>query len=197
MNIAPSMRRLAAAGLVVTGTLCATGAAATAAAPLSFSGTLMTSNPLPTNSPPCGDQLTVVNKNDPPTFLSAGFSNLGSFVNNLVHCLMPPSAGQFEFDFGGGNTLVGTYTSAVSPTAEPLVFQFVGSYGVTGGTGSFQGWGGEFSSFGYLDRRELGVGSAGAVFHGQLLPVPEPATWGLMLAGLGVMVGARRRLRVR
>lgn len=185
--------RLAALAVVVFASL-----PAAAATPIDFFGTFMNTNPTASPAPPCAAEVT--NKNDPPTFKSAGFSNLGDFVFNLVQCLAPTPSGSIELDFGGGNTLVGTWASVGTPTSIPLVSQVVGTAGITGGTGTFAGYTGSFTALGYLDRRDLDVtgpsftADSAFVFRGEVTPVPEPATWGLMALGLAA-VGAMARLR--
>jgi hypothetical protein len=157
---------------------------AIAATPLAFFGTVMAINALPSPSASCGGAPLVV-FNDQP-----GLSNLGSFANSLIHCLGQP--GTFEFDFGSGNTLFGTYSSVVTPavTAFPLEASWV----VTGGTGSFAGWGGSFTGNGYAERHPAAdLAAMATVFRGQLVPVPEPATWGMLLAGLAAVASLARR----
>ena len=170
---------------------------ATAADPIAFFGTFMNTNPTASPAPPCSAQ--VINKNDPPTYKAAGFSNLGDFTFNLVQCLAPPS-GSLELDFGGGTTLFGTWSSVSTPSSTPLVNQVVGTSTFTGGTGAFAGYTGSFSALGYLDRRDSAVTGSGFragsafVFRGEVTPVPEPTTSGMLAIGLaGVLVAASRR----
>ena len=170
---------------------------AAAANPVAFFGTFMNTNPTASPAPPCNAQ--VINKNDPPTYKAAGFSNLGNFTFNLVQCLAPPS-GSLELDFGDGTTLFGTWSSISTPSSTPLVNQVIGMSTFTGGTGAFAGYTGSFIALGYLDRRDSAVTGSGFtagsafVFRGEVTPVPEPATWGMLAIGLaGVLVAASRR----
>ena len=175
---------------------------AAAASPIDFFGTFMNVNPPASPAPPCGAQ--IVNKNDPPTFKAAGFSNLGDFSFHLVQCLAPAPSGSIKLDFGAGNTLFGTWASVNTPSSTPLVAQLVGSADFVGGTGSFAGYTGSFTALGYLDRRDSAVAgpdfAAGSafVFRGQVTPVPEPSAHVMWLAGPAAMAffGARRRRRV-
>lgn len=171
---------------------------ASAADPINFFGSGMNTNPGPQNVPPCGGQL--VNKNDPPTFKSGGFSNLGDFTFYLVQCLNPLQNGSIEYDFGGGNTLVGTWASSVIAINPPLVIQFTAISDITGGTGKFAGYTGSITALGFTDRRDSAVSGSGFtadtgfVFRGELMqPVPEAATWAMWLAGLGGVAGIARR----
>jgi len=174
---------------------------AAAAAPVDFFGTWMNTNPTAKPNATCGGQPGVINKHAPPTFKAAGFSNIGDFSFNLFQCVtQPPPNGTMEFDFGGGNTLFGNWGSVGTPTGTPLVSQLVGESTITGGTGSFAGYTGSISALGYLDRRDSVVHSdwtadSAFVFRGQLMQVPEPATYALMLAGLGFIAFAARARR--
>ncbi|MFT3820532.1 MAG: PEP-CTERM sorting domain-containing protein [Rubrivivax sp.] len=186
----PLSNALAALGLAWCSALPA------AAAAVDFHGTLMAVNPLPGSTPTCA--ALVINKNEPPLYQAQGTSNLGSFVNNLSHCLVPHEDGVFSFDFGGGDSLYGSYDSIgdLSQTPSP----FSGSYLVTGGTGSYLGWTGTVSSNGFVERDLVeGVARMTAVFDGTLVPaaVPEPAGSALVLAGLGAVAGVARRRRRR
>ncbi len=78
--------------------------------------------------------------------------------------------------------------------------QLVGDSMITGGTGSFAGYTGSISALGYLDRRDGVVTSdwtadSAFVFRGQLMPVPEPATYGLMLVGVVAVLGTLSKRR--
>lgn len=199
MQMPLSISRACIAGAAALSLSLAVSQPAAAAEPINFFGSGMNTNPGPQNVPPCAAQL--INKHDPPTFKSAGFSNLGDFTYNLVQCLNPPQIGSIEYDFGGGNTLVGTWASSGSATSDPLVIQFTAVSDITGGTGTFAGYTGSITALGYTDRRDIAVSGSNFiadsafVFRGELMqPVPEPTTWGLMLAGLtGVVAVARRR----
>jgi hypothetical protein len=182
--------RGAAGVAVLLAGLCGTLPGASAA-PIDFFGTVTAVNPPAAPAPPCNAQ--VINKNDPPLYQTAGFSNLGDFDWNQIHCINPAQDAAFEFDFGGGDALLGAYSSTSTPSATPGVFEVVGSYVVTGGTGSFQGYTGSMGSFGTLDRRDATVAEFSAAFRGTLLPVSEPATWALCLAGLVGVAGIARR----
>lgn len=164
--------------------------AAAAAYPTDFFGTFMNTNPPAAPAGSCFAQ--VINQNDPPTYMAAGFSNIGDFGFNLLQCLNPPS-GSIELDFGGGNTLKGAWSSVPTPTSTPMLIQIAGDAVLTGGTGSFAGVSGWFKATGYLDRRDPAIADSAFVFRGQL--VPEPSTYALLLAGIGVLALVVRRRR--
>lgn len=187
LQITPSgMRtRLVALAVIFAASLPA------AAAGMEFFGTVMAVNPPAAPTPTCN--ALVINKNEPPLYKTGGFSNLGDFLWNQIHCINPLQEATFTFDFGAGNTLHGTYNSTTVPSPTPGVFQVTGSYDVTGGTGTFQGYVGSLGSLGNLDRRDPEVADFAAVFRGTLVPVPEPAAWSLMLAGLAGVAGIARR----
>lgn len=176
----------------------AAGMPAMAASPIDFFGTFMNTNPPASPAPPCGAQ--IVNKSDPPGFKAGGFSNLGDFSFLLVQCFAPVPSGSLELDFGGGNTLHGTWSSVNMPSSTPMVAQLVGTADLVGGTGSFAGYTGSFTALGYLDRRDSAVAGpdfvAGSafVFRGQVVPVPEPSAYAMWLAGLAAIgLGVFRR----
>ncbi|MDB5681975.1 MAG: hypothetical protein JWO16_1780, partial [Sphingomonas bacterium] len=67
------------------------------------------------------------------------------------------------------------------------------TYTVTGGTGQFAGATGVINGVGLLDRRPARPLNS-LDLNGTLnLPVPEPATWAMMMVGFGLMGAALRR----
>ncbi|MBT2188889.1 PEPxxWA-CTERM sorting domain-containing protein [Sphingobium sp. H33] len=125
---------------------------------------------------------------------------MGDFGPSQSHCIAPgqPYTGIFSFAFDPGNDLFGTTAGSMTPTATPGVFNSFVTYTVTGGTGRFLGASGSIAGVGLLDRRP-----ARPLNHLDLtgtlnMPaVPEPATWGLMLTGLGLTGAAMRRRPAR
>lgn len=153
----------------------------------------------------CGGRATANIRNMPPTATSVGTSNLGAFTPTLSHCFTLPLStlatnifdlGEFNFDFGGGNVLLGTYSGTLNFIGAGQ-FAVAQTHIVTGGLGKFLGASGTFDSSGVLTL----VGGPPRVtqqFSGQLnLPaVPEPRAWLLLILGFGA-VGARLRTRTR
>jgi len=141
----------------------------------------------------CAPDLTIDNFNVTQTH-----SNYGSFVFNMSECITPPPptttyGGQFSFEFSNG-TMVGTSYSIISSTSVPGVFNLDGEYAVTGGTGDCIGATGLLVSRGQLDRRLFPPdATAMLTLVGSVNVVPEPATYGLLLAGIGVVACAARR----
>lgn len=173
------------------------------AATIAFAGTEMNDTPPPAPSPSCGAGQVLV-AFSPATATESGTSNFGTFLPTQSHCLTPPptsySGGVFDFAFTAGDDLTGTYSGHFTPTGTPNVLNTFIDYIVTGGTGRFLGATGEFDATGILDRsvtRPLN----NVTFTGELIlpavSVPEPATWGLLLAGfaaMGAMLRRRRRV---
>lgn len=127
-------------------------------------------------------------------------SNFGSFVFNGSECIHPPPPtttydGIFDFTFANGS-FGGTSYSIISATAVPAVFNLDGEYKVTHGTGAFAGATGVLVSRGQLDRRDFPPNATGLLtLVGSVAVVPEPATYGLMLCGIGAVGLASRRVR--
>lgn len=120
----------------------------------------------------------------------------------------PPSGQTYCYEIGGcvvtGSNAYGSYTARYwvdaywQTASDPSDNQYLGAFEFTGGTGAFAG----ISGGGTFTGREW-YGAAAAeevvtttVVGSMTLPVPEPETWGLMLAGLGLVTAAARRARM-
>ena len=170
------------------------------AATFAFSGTAMNDTPPPGPSSLCSPGQVRVSFS-PSTAISVGTSNFGGFGATMAHCLtLPPttySGGAFDFAFTVGDHLQGSYSGFFSPTGTPGLLNTTVDYVATGGTGRFLGASGAFRGVGTLDRR-LPRPLSRLTFAGKLdLPaVPEPATWAMMIVGLGMAGTALRRRRL-
>lgn len=104
--------------------------------------------------------------------------------------------GEFIFAFAGGDTLFGTYSGSLAPTA-PAVYSVNQTHIVTGGTGVFAGAMGSFNSAGTLSFLS-GRPTVNQTFQGELnvAAVPEPSVWMMMIGGF-MLVGAAMRTRLR
>jgi hypothetical protein len=171
------------------------------AAVVEFSGTRNSVDAPGPQSPRCGSRATTNVVHNPPTSISVGLSNAGAFNATQSHCVQIPLSainpnvfdlGEFTFDFGGGQTLFGTY-SGVLTFVSPGVFAITQTNTVTGGTGGYFGAAGSFQATGTLTFPQ-GRPTVAQTFAGRLnLPVPEPSTWAMLIAGFGFLGAALRR----
>lgn len=150
----------------------------------------------------CGSR-TTANIRPGANSTSVGMSNLGAFTPILSHCIQLPlgavtpfDLGEFSFDFGGGNVLLGTYSGTVT-LASPGVFDINQTHLVTGGLGKFLNATGSFESSGQLTFPG-GRPTVSQKFSGILSApgIPEPGSWALMIGGFA-LAGARMRRRKR
>jgi hypothetical protein len=189
-----TMSTLGAAAIAACG--FAASAPGHAATTLPFDATVFLSGGGAAPGGRCAPDLTISNLN-----MTQTHSNLGSFIFNMSECIKPPPptttyGGQFSFEFANG-TFGGTSYSIISSTAQAAIFNLDGEYSITHGTGDFKGATGVLVSRGQLDRRLFPPdATAMLTLVGSVNLVPEPATYGLMVAGLGVVAfTARRRQR--
>jgi len=141
----------------------------------------------------------------PPNLLTAphpgtGTSNLGSFASTERHCVNVAtgnlSNGQFTFDFGGGNTLFGTYVGVIdaAPLPPPTGVANVSlTYTLAGGTGTFVNATGTLFGVGTINFSPAGTASRIEI-NGTVNVIPEPTTLFLLGTGLaGVCAAVRKR----
>jgi len=143
-------------------------------------------------------------------FFSTGTSNLGTFSTTQSHCLdsPPPVApgsaavpyynGLFNYLFADGDTLFGDYSGTLSNAGSAGIVNNTQLFDITGGTGEFAGASGNFTGMGVIAFSPGHPPLSNITFSGTIdAPgVPEPATWGLMILGLGAVgtvLRARRR----
>ena len=138
----------------------------------------------------------------PGSFVSGGNSNFGGYQLSASHCNLsgPPTMfvdGVAELLFDAGDQLFATYAGGQSPGAVPGTLSVFSDWVVTGGTGRFRAASGTISHIGTLQvgmYQGVPSGFYEGTFHGLLdLPaVPEPAAWGMLLLGFG-LIGHRLR----
>lgn len=174
-------------------------AATPATASVTFSGSLFNTNPPAAAGGRCSPSALTVSIS-PSLGSSVGSSNFGAFSAVMSHCINPPlptsySNGQFAFDFGAGNTLLGTYDGTLSATSTAGVFANLENYLVTGGTGEFLGAMGALTGFGTVTFASNAPPASTQTITGTISAVPEPSSWVLMLIGFGGLGYALRRRR--
>jgi hypothetical protein len=139
----------------------------------------------------------------PDNFVASGTSNLGDFSYTASHCITPPLPapyvdGEFEWTFDNG-TLFGTHAGALGGPIGPGLFSAVEDLVFTGGTGRYAGASGWAAFAGTVQFGALPDGTRVSFGEGSLIGevtapgIPEPATWGLMIMGLGAVGYAARR----
>ena len=171
------------------------------AVPVPFTGVQSNDTPPPGPSPDCASGEVLVNIT-PENSTSAGTSNFGDFGASMRHCIALPrgtfSGGEFLYEFELGDTLLGTYSGALTPTGTPLLLANAVDFIVTGGTGRFFGASGTFTGTGTLDlslpRSVSRLELSGTL---DLQQVPEPAGLGLLAGGAAMLVMSLRRRRTR
>lgn len=129
---------------------------------------------------------------------TTGTSLLGDFTFSTSTCLSAGgalSSGTFIIDFGT-DRFNGIFDGGSTPTGVTGISDTAWLFTILGGTGLYEGASGTFEGTGTADARSrptlVSIDFAGTVFT----PVPEPATWLLMILGLGeIGLVARRRRR--
>ncbi len=133
----------------------------------------------------------------PSIGISTGTSNFGAFAPTQSHCITPPpptafTNGIFTWTFASGDTLIGTYSGALTGVFNPTitsVLNITENYIITGGTGLFAGATGNILGLGIAT---ITPGAAtfvntnlnGTITAPGLTAVPEPATMILLGTGL-------------
>lgn len=182
--------------------LCLGCAGVASAATIEFSGSRATFNGAPAAPNParCGTPAPPLLYIDIPSGL--GSSNLGAFQHNDDHCVNVATGsvfdGLFNWDFGNGDTLFGTFLGTVQLPPVNGIAESLQTYTITGGTGSFLNSTGSLLASGTISFNPDGTGNSQFDFRGTITTVPEPATWWLLGIGVaGIMLLRRRHMAGR
>jgi hypothetical protein len=195
--------------LMLGGAAALLTAAPALAGTVTFTGTRANVNTL--NPPGTGRCAPLNTVNIAPGALSStGMSNLGAFASTQSHCIAGPpnpmnpvrqvTDGEFTYAFAQGDSFFGTYTGQV--TLANGVVTGVENLIVTGGTGRFLNATGAVTAIGALSFGMVNGATVG-IFQGTVngmldAPgIPEPTTWGMMIAGFGLAGAAARRRQAR
>lgn len=163
---------------------------------LSFTGSVTGASTFVGLDPTCAAPEIFRSVIDPAS--TTGTSSLGDFTFGTHTCLSAGgalSSGTFIIDFGT-DTFNGIFDGGSTPTDVVGISDTAWLFTILGGTGLYEGASGTFEGTGTADARSrptlVAIDFAGTVFT----PVPEPATWLLMILGFGqVGLLARRRRR--
>lgn len=108
------------------------------------------------------------------------------------------SGGYDKISFVGLGT--GVYNISIDLSGQQLTFDGTtsnlnGTFGTAGASGKLRFFGVEYTGIGPFALNLYGTAAAGARYSGSVTvsPVPEPATYGMMLGGLGVLGFIARR----
>lgn len=180
--------------------LAGLAAAPAMAGTVTLSGTRSNTSPGGSPTGRCAPALTV--SFAPGAFAASGTSTVGDFTYTASHCIAGPPPGNyfdgvFQWTLATG-TLFGTHTGSLTASGTPGVFNVLESLLFTGGTGQFAGASGFANavgtlSFGQFNGAPASFGNVRFVGELTAAGVPEPATWGLLLAGFGMVAVVRRR----
>ena len=125
---------------------------------------------------------------------AAGTSpTLNAFTYNSDVCQRAgfPFTGTFSIILGDGSfagTQAGLAMPAPGQVGIPTLFNLLINYTITSGTGAYAGATGSFIGEGTVNNGVISL---------NFRPVPEPATWAMMLVGFAGIGMAMRRMRAR
>jgi hypothetical protein len=126
---------------------------------------------------------------------TVGTSTLGSFTYSTSTCLSlggGSSFGTFTMDFGP-DSFSGTFNGGSTPTGTAGISATEWLFTILSGTGRFDGATGTFEGAGLADARTRPTHVAISFIGDVITPVPEPASWALMILGFGAIGSVIRR----
>jgi hypothetical protein len=95
---------------------------------------------------------------------------------------------------GDGDQIFTRYFSDAGTPVNAFLTKFTGTFNITGGTGKFLGTDGQgvFEAFFFYSAPGV-VARVTSINAGEITLIPEPATWLMLLGGLGLLGAARVR----
>jgi hypothetical protein len=121
-----------------------------------------------------------------------GSSSFGNFSYSHTACTTGatgPVTGTYLINFGV-DQFSGSFAGTSAATSTLGLFDLIFTYSISAGTGRFAGGTGSFNQVGTVDVR----GGPPSRLSLSFVPVPEPATWAMMLLGFaGIGFTVRRR----
>jgi hypothetical protein len=128
---------------------------------------------------------------DPNTLQGSFFQSIPFDLDNATVDLVNSTA---IWSDGDGDKIFTSYVSDAGTPVNAFLTKFTGTFDITGGTGKFLGTDGQgvFEAFFFYSAPGV-VAQVTSINAGEITLIPEPATWLMLLGGLGLLGAARLR----